>query len=331
MKDYTELSPIKETGNDFEELEKRIKDAFRRIVYLPLMRRLSDSKTLANAKENALRKALSSGRVIYYRGAFVGEFNASISKQLKELGAKWDSSTSSFRLSLSQLPEDFRKMVRDSTRKNKEKIEKAQKKLAQILPADIADLIKSDDVFAKALWKTDEAIAKTLKAITIVPKLSSEDREKIAKEWQTNMDLYIKDFADEKIPQLRADIQKISMAGGRRKEIEKLIESSYAEVGHKAKFLARQETSLLMTKYKETRYTKVGVTEYKWGCVTGTSAHPVRPDHRKLGDESKNGKIFRWDDPPVTNSKTQARNNPGQDYNCRCFAIPVVRFNKGTK
>jgi SPP1 gp7 family putative phage head morphogenesis protein len=92
---------------------------------------------------------------------------------------------------------------------------------------------------------------------------------------------------------------------------------------NKAKFLARQETSLMTTKLKETRYREAGVNEYKWKTVAGSKLHPVRPSHKIL-----EGRIFRWDDPPITTPPGEAvrRNNPGQDYNCRCFAQPIVRF-----
>lgn len=84
----------------------------------------------------------------------------------------------------------------------------------------------------------------------------------------------------------------------------------------KAKFLARQETSLLMSKYQEERFKDLGITHYKW---SGADDQRERPDHKLL-----NGKIFRFDDPPVTNRSTGAKNNPGEDFNCRCIAIAIV-------
>lgn len=324
MKKVIELSPIKETSNDFEELEGRIKYIFRKMVYLPLLRELKISAgKIENAKKlkDTLTSALRSGRIIYSKGGFFGDFNASISRQLKEMGAQWDKQLESFRIPISSLTQKFQKIVRESNEANQERIDRAEKSLAQISPAEIADKIKSADVFDKALWKMNQKVAKTLEGITIIPKLTTADRKKIADEWQNNMNLWINDFAEEEIPKLRAQVQAHAFSGGRYGDLVKTIQKSYETTAKKAKFLARQETNLLMAKYKETRYTKAGVMEYRWGCVIGTPSHPVRPDHRAL-----QGQIFRWDDPPITDQKTKARNNPGQDYNCRCFAKPIVRF-----
>ena len=52
--------------------------------------------------------------------------------------------------------------------------------------------------------------------------------------------------------------------------------------------------------------------------VVGSPNHPVREMHKALA-----GKVFSWDDPPITNEKGD-RNNPGQDYGCRCYARPIV-------
>lgn len=323
MKDI-ELSPIKETGNDFDELEERIKKAFAQFLYLPLLKTLSiDSEKLTNAEEDALRKALASGKVVYWNESFSGQFNASISRRLKELGAVWDKKTSTFKLAFSSISQKDQQMIRASAQRHRDRMNRVGKKFTQKLPAEIAGKIKSFDVFEKALSKTSEKVAKSLKGITIVPKLTSEDRKKIADEWQNNMDLWIKNFAEEEIPRLRKQIEVHALKGGRYQDLVKVIQDSYGVTSRKAKFLARQETNLLMTKFKETRYVGAGVTQYKWGCVIGTPKHPVRPDHKRLA-----GKIFRWDDPPVTDLKTGAKNNPGQDYNCRCFAKPIVRFVK---
>lgn len=44
----------------------------------------------------------------------------------------------------------------------------------------------------------------------------------------------------------------------------------------------------------------------------------TRADHLRL-----NGRLFRWDDPPVHDTQTGARGHPGADPHCRCYAEPV--------
>lgn len=49
----------------------------------------------------------------------------------------------------------------------------------------------------------------------------------------------------------------------------------------------------------------------------------MRADHRRL-----NGKIFSWNAPPIVDMRTGRRGHPGDDYQCRCVAIPVFEFEK---
>ncbi len=45
----------------------------------------------------------------------------------------------------------------------------------------------------------------------------------------------------------------------------------------------------------------------------------TRPDHLRL-----NGKEFRWEQPPVVDTRTGERGHPGMDTHCRCYAEPVA-------
>ncbi|MDR1706162.1 MAG: hypothetical protein LBS19_15970 [Clostridiales bacterium] len=39
-----------------------------------------------------------------------------------------------------------------------------------------------------------------------------------------------------------------------------------------------------------------------------------------------NGKKFSWSDPPVVDGRSGRRCHPGQDYQCRCAALPVFNL-----
>lgn len=56
---------------------------------------------------------------------------------------------------------------------------------------------------------------------------------------------------------------------------------------------------------------------YVWRVPPGFASR-TRPDHLRL-----NGQRFRWDDPPVVDTRTGARGHPGHDPRCRCYAEPV--------
>jgi SPP1 gp7 family putative phage head morphogenesis protein len=193
------------------------------------------------------------------------------------------------------------------------------------LPELLADQLSVADLFDSAIFRTERDLQRTIAKLAFVPELTDAQRRKIAAEWQDNVDLWIKGFAEEEIQSLRVGIQKATLAGNRYELAIKAVQKSYGVTAAKAKFLARQETNLLVTKLKETRYLDAGVVEYRWRCVAGSKHHPVRPSHKIL-----DGKLFRWSDPPITSAPDEParRNNPGQDYNCRCIAIPVVRFKR---
>ena len=333
MKKFIELKPVKETSQDYEHVEKRIKELFKREIYLPILKMLGHSQiTLTNSRDDLL-KAIKFGQIQFYRGQFTGRLNAKISKELKALGARWDAKTRTFRLPQSSLPPEVHIAITASRSHFEQKLAGIDRKLAQILPVEIADKLKVDQLFDQTLWRVERDFNATLKGITVAPELTKEQRSRIAKEWQTNMKLYIKDWTKKEIIELRKNMQESVFSGNRYETAIKTIKKSYGVSETKAKFLARQETGLLMAKFKESRYVETGIKKYIWKCVTGTEAHPVRKTHKECDN-----KIFTWDNPnelgkdgrpnPNGQHKPGANKNPGEDYNCRCYAKPIVEFGR---
>lgn len=317
------LGPIKESSEDYEAIEKAILELFRKEIYIPLLKEIgAPANRLQNSTDDLL-EAIRSGKIVFDRGYFRGRFNATISRELKKIGAVWDRRQGSFKIPLGSLSVEVRTAVVTAAHNLEKTYSRVDERIRQILPEKIADKLKIEKLFDTTLFKIDRAVGKSLKGITITPELTREQRAKIADEYTKNMQLYIKDWTEKEIVKLRKQIEKSAVSGKRYETLIKDIQTSYGVSQNKAKFLARQETSLLMTKFKETRYTDAGVKEYIWGCVAGSKHHPVRPWHKSL-----EGKIFQWNNPPVTTKPGEPvrKNNPGQDFNCRCFARPVVKF-----
>lgn len=333
-----ELQPITESSVAYEKLEARIKAAFMRLLYAPLVRELElSSKTKGPirfrniSRKGALLSAIAKGRITPDFGAslvFSGKFDADVSAYLRSIGAEWDRRLGVFTLKSSLAPAGLKNEITKAAGEFAAKLRGIDRRLQKKLPEEFAEAVKSVDLFSSRLEETNKHLQRTLKKITVLPELSPEVREKIAVEWQTNLDIWIKDFTAEEIVKLRTDIQAAVTAGNRHAALVSAIKKSYGVTEAKAKFLARQETSLLMTKFKESRYTEAGITKYRWGCVAGSKGHPVRPSHKIL-----EGKVFSWNDPPITTPPGEAtrRNNPGQDFNCRCFAKPIVQFRESTE
>jgi SPP1 gp7 family putative phage head morphogenesis protein len=320
---HKELRPISIKSDDFDLIEKKIRFLLKAELFYPILKELDVPRgTLANDND-ALLEAIRSGRISFYRGTFSGKFNATISAKLKSLGAKWDRVSKDFKINESDLPIEIRQTISVSFSQFQDKMKRIDTRLQQILPTEIADKLSIAKQFDSALWKTEKDFESSIKGITIAPKLTDSQRQKIASEWQNNMKIWITDFTKEQITELRESVQKAYFAGARRETLIKGIQKSYDVTANKAKFLARQETNLLVSKYKESRYKDAGVNDYKWRCVTGTKIHPVRPWHKAL--DRKN---FSWNNPPVISQPglTVRRGNPGEDFNCRCVAIPIVKF-----
>ena len=329
-----ELPALKDNDKDYEAIEKRIHDLWKTELYIPLMKALGKtSATLQNSKPGLL-DAIKDGHIQYYRGRFSGRFNAAISKDLKALGAQWERKTGTWKLPQSSLSIEVRNAISNSISGFQSRIAKADDLLAKILPEELAGKLKISQLFDQTLYKINKDFKQSVRRITVSADLSDEQRERIASEWQDNMRLWIEDWTEKEIVNLRKDVQASVFSGNRNDAVVRIIQKSHDVSINKAKFLARQETRLLLAKFKQTRYEDAGVNDYKWGI----SARPVqaqgapymkgqvRHDHAVLAN-----KIFKWQTPPITNHETGARNNPGQDYNCRCFAIPIVNFKGAVK
>ncbi len=115
-----------------------------------------------------------------------------------------------------------------------------------------------------------------------------------------------------------ANMQYIVLGGFRSGKtttsIIKEIRQVYGVGKRKAQLIARDQMAKLNADIARSQQEDAGVREYTWR-TSGDSR--VRERHREL-----NGKVFSWDNPPVVDLKTGRRCHPGQDYQCRCVAIP---------
>lgn len=317
------LKPIRQSPEDYEPLEKLIADVFKKYIFAPLVKEIpftTQKEVFQNEKKTLVIDALERGQISFNEGVFSGKFNIGITKQLRELGATWDKSTKTYRILKSKLPNDIVQAVAVSNSKFERVVDNINAKLSSILPEQVAENFKGSSFLDSTLFRKQKSVNDTLDGITVSPKLSPEARKMVADEYNLNLKKYIKDWTEEEIITLRKKITEQVIKGVRYEEMIDLIKSRYGVSQSKAKFLARQETSLMTAKFTEARYKDVGVKKYIWKTVIGSPRHPVRAMHKKL-----DGKIFSFDDPPVTDENGN-RNNPGEDYNCRCLAIPIVEF-----
>lgn len=310
------LQPIRENPANWEALSREIMRIMRTTLFLPLMKHLGKN-SIKNSKMSLL-DAIVSGQIKRVGKLFIGEFNSDISKQLKALGAKWDNVNKGWKLSA--LSEDIRNAVAEAERREELLRAKLIKELGNLQSKAIAEDIDIDKQFKRTVGYVDKEVKKTTQSLVVSPTLSPIAKSRLALQYTENLNKYIKDFRAEQIVELRKQVESHLFAGTRYEALASKITSAYGVSERKAQFLARQETNLLAAQVKEELYADAGIDEYEWQTVKGTASHPVRPMHKRL-----DGKRFKFSKPPITDDKG-SRNNPGQDYNCRCTARPIVKF-----
>lgn len=308
-----ELKPIRINPALEEQTEKRIIDFLRDQLFIPIIEAMKESKKFFNSSD-PISDAIRKGKIQFSDGIFKGDFNSKVTKEFRKLDMKYDSRIKGYRKDINNLPINLQVAIAQT--------KSSYEKMASSMITSIDNLIPDYDNLSFvsdydfALQSIDKDFTKTVSdVIGIDIEVTAVQREIIAKDFSNNMKLYIKDFVEEQIPILRQDVEEAVFKGIRAESLQKTIEYRYNVSQSKARFLAKQEISLLTSKYKQSKYQEAGVNNYKWSI----SNVRTRPDHRDL-----NGKIFSFDDPPITNRSTGEKNNPGEDFGCNCVAIPIV-------
>lgn len=317
---YLELKPVRLRLDEYEPIERMILLKLKELIYLPLLRELGAKPVVLKNSEQDVIDAVLDRRIQYVDGHFEGSFGSVLSRELKKLGAVWDRVHKWWRLPLGKVPPDVRSAIGVSYSRLQMMAGEIDAKLGALVPEDIASEFKFEDHFESTAWRTNRSFEESVRSITVAPTFTPEQAKRIASEYSNNLQLYIQDFVTQEIKDLRQEVGRNAISGVRYEGMIGSIQKSYGVTANKAKFLARQETNLLITKMTQIRYEDAGVHEYKWRCVVGSPSHPVRHWH-KIHD----GKTFTWDNPPQTDEHG-GRKNPGQDFGCRCIAIPLVKF-----
>lgn len=327
------LPVIREHHEDYEELEEAISRFFRQEIYYPLLEELGvrDLRSIQNAREedlDILARALASGQLRFYRGVFTGRLSSKISRGLRSLGAKWDVRQGSFRIPHRDLPPQIQIAIGASEAKFERVVRSMTEQLKDVSPEQVAARLDLTPYFDRSIFRVGKDIADSLTAIKVEPQLSKIARRRLAEEYGQTLYLPIQDFLKKETEALRLRITQHAFAGGRYETLAKEIQASYGVSQRKAKFLARQETSLLMAKFKQVRYEEAGSEGYFWGCVKmphQQKGQPYQPGCVRYYHAKNEGKYFSWREGAVVNDKGE-RKHPGQDYGCRCFPRVAMRF-----
>ena len=315
-----QLQPIKDSPELIEELEAQIDVILYDILFAPLIKSIKENKRIFfNERDNsAIIKAIKSGKIRYGNNIFIGSFNATTAKEFRELGIKYIKRIKGYKKEMNNLPVNIQVAIAqraDSYKQMARQLVITVDKMDSNIN-EITKNINFDNTLEKVFTDINKKFKKTVTdKIGLSINFTADQIKILSQEYTNNLKIYIKDFAQEETLILRQKAEDIVLSGTRAKDFTKIIEERFAVSTKKAKFLAKQEISLLTSKYKQVKYESVGVSKYKWSI----SNVRTRPDHKAL-----NGKVFSFDDPPISNTSTGARNNPGEDFGCNCQAIPII-------
>lgn len=132
-----------------------------------------------------------------------------------------------------------------------------------------------------------------------------------------NVDL-IKSIPKDCLSEMKQVIYEGYVSGRPVTAISKDIQNRFQVSKSKARLIARDQMGKLNADITKHQQTDAGIRKYMWRTSEDSR---VRKSHMVLNKE-----VFSWDDPPVVDKKTGRRCHPGEDYQCRCIAIPVFEF-----
>jgi len=132
--------------------------------------------------------------------------------------------------------------------------------------------------------------------------------------WTQNNVALIKSIPQGTLSKMQTVVSEGWAKGKSNTTIAKEIQEVYGIDKRHARFIARDQSAKLNAQLAQEQQRDAGVETYIWRTAHDSR---VRDRHADL-----DGTRHRWNDPPVTDERTGARNHPGEDYQCRCVALP---------
>lgn len=123
---------------------------------------------------------------------------------------------------------------------------------------------------------------------------------------------YITTIADDYLDDVEKIVREGVNSGITAKQIRKQLVEQMEVTESRAQFIAVDQTGSILGQMTAERHQSIGLERFQWDT---SGDERVRDSHRKL-----DGEVFSYDDPPTVGGRKVL---PGEDYRCRCVAIPV--------
>jgi SPP1 gp7 family putative phage head morphogenesis protein len=116
-------------------------------------------------------------------------------------------------------------------------------------------------------------------------------------------------------------VQRSITTGNGLQDLIPYLQKHKGVTHRRAQLIALDQNRKISSALEANKMQNLGITHFKWKHSGGS--HEPRPLHIKLNNE-----IFSFAEPPIIDEKTGERGLPAQLVNCRCRAIPIIKFDK---
>lgn len=326
MANQTELKPVDASDLVSRKLKAEIVRILKTTFFDPLAAQLELTRDNAAPTKTALLRKIESGDIQYMGDGFIGKFDAQASKQLREMGATFNKSQRKWVIGRQRLTTPLKRAVTKQIADRETLAKRAREVLARV-DTSAKQMIANLSFDAFALGNEQEIDAKLrasmADALAVQPQLTDDQKKQLRAEYTENVKLSIAGFVDDEVKRFRKSLLPEIQAGVGRGALTEYVQKRLKVGITRAQFIARQETALFTSKQKQLQYQDVGIETYRWKAIGGKRGDGrTRDEHRQA-----HGKIFFWDQSknknPVRNGDGQPV-HPGQDFGCRCQAVPIV-------
>ena len=317
------------------------------MIFRPLYKMIYNIK--AQNDKSLILESLNNGDIFYSNGYFkaVNKFSNALYMEFKSLGAEYIKTEKGFKFE--EMPKWLEKVVTDIATARQIQLQQINSYL-QDLELNLNHYVENmifDDEVERILYDANGEIKARVKGLNVIePELTKQQAETLAKDYTNNMQLSIKKWTSNNISNMRQEVQSMVLDGLREDSIRKLLTTKYDKelykqtlqkqpknlskkelemwykkqkrrFMNKAKFLAQNETSILLNHYKKESYQAMGFNEFIWNTIMDTHERQLHAD--------LNGRIFSFDSPPIVDDRTGQRGIPGDAFGCRCSFTPIRR------
>lgn len=158
-------------------------------------------------------------------------------------------------------------------------------------------------------WTSGEVAAIMNSAIGVAPKFDPEAVRSLVNAWKRQNEAFITKMPMDTVQAIQDTIQKGLREGEHVRALQRRISRQFGVSERRGLLIARTEMGQFHSQITQERCGESGIGHYFWSA---SHDERVRDTH-----ESLDGMRFSWDAPPDVG-------HPGEDFNCRCVAIPDV-------